>query len=94
MAGGWRAEAGITVEGDGWHETVDPENLELLDIYGSLLVGQYAGMTDALSLEAVEAAMRILAIPKDERPTLARRLIVLHGIVREIQRPKEKEGRG
>lgn len=63
-------------------------------MYGSLLVGQYAGMTDALSLEAVEAAMRILSIPDDERPSLARRLIVLHGLVREIQRPKEKESHG
>lgn len=73
---------------------MEPENLELLEMYASYLAGQWAGMTDALSLEAVEATMRILSIPGDERPALARRLIVLHGIVRDIQRPKEKETRG
>jgi len=88
--GGWRAEEGIEAEGyQDWRETAEPDNLDLIDLYAGLLAGQYAGMTDALSLEAVEAAMRIERIAEDDRPGLARRLIVLHSLVREQQRAKE-----
>lgn len=77
-----------------WRDTTDPENLELIGMYASYLYGQHAGMTDALSLPAVIAAMDILSIERDDRPELARRLIVLHGLVRERERAKEKEKRG
>jgi hypothetical protein len=97
VQGGWRAEAGLTVDDaslTGWREEIDPENADLLGMYGSLLYGQHAGMTDALSLPAVIAAMDILDTPKDERPALARRLIFLHGLVRERERAREKESHG
>lgn len=77
-----------------WREDAEPENLELIGIYGSLLRGQHAGMTDALNLPAVVAAMDLLDVETSERGYLARRLIYLHGLVREIERAKEKESRG
>ncbi len=90
VQGGWRAEAGIQAEGyEDWRESAEPENLDLIEMYAGLLAGQYAGMTDALSLEAVEAAMRIERIQQDDRPGLARRLMMLHRLVREEQRAKE-----
>lgn len=90
VQGGWRAEEGIEAEGyQDWRETAEPDNLDLIELYAGLLAGQHAGMTDALSLEAVEAAMRIERIAEDDRPGLARRLIVLHSLVREVQRAKE-----
>lgn len=76
-----------------WRETSDLENLELIGMYASYLYGQHAGMTDALSLPAVIAAMDILRVEQEERPELARRLILLHGLVRERERVKEKEKR-
>lgn len=97
-----RAEANMRADGApgrdlsglmAWRDTADPENLELIAVYSSYLYGQHAGMTDALSLPAVIAAMDILRVEQEERPELARRLIVLHGLVRERERAKEKEKR-
>lgn len=70
----------------GWRDQADPKNVELIGIYTSYLGGQFSGMGDALSLTAVQATMEILDVPRDERPELARRLVVLHGMVREEQK--------
>jgi len=74
-----------------WREEAEPDNLQLLELYGAFLVGQHAGMTDALSLPAVIAAMDIVDTDPGERAETARRLIVLHSIVREHERRREKQ---
>lgn len=89
VQGGWRAEAGIVLDAGDWQDDADPENLDLIAMYGSFLFGQHAGMTDALNLPAVVAAMDLMDIERQDRPALARRLIFLHGLVREQQRTKE-----
>ena len=63
-----------------WRQGAAPDNLDLLDMYESLLVGQFAGMGNALSLEAVIAAFRIDGIPRAEWSERARRLVLLHGL--------------
>lgn len=61
-----------------WRAVAMPENVALLDMYGELLVNQYAGFTDALNLEAARAAMDICMIPREEWRDTARRLIIIH----------------
>jgi hypothetical protein len=72
-----------------WRFDAHPDNLRAIGIYSDLLVGQFAGMTEALSLEAVRAAMDILGVDRRERPALARRLIRLHGLVMEFKRAEK-----
>ena len=69
-----------------WRETADPANLGLIGTYSSYLVGQFAGMGDALNLSAVQSAMDILDVEREERPEMARRLVFLHGLVRDAQK--------
>lgn len=57
------------------------ENVELLDFYGDYLVNQYAGMTEALSLEAVRAALDIEGVPREDWPDMTVRLLGLHSLV-------------
>jgi hypothetical protein len=64
-----------------------------LDIYGSYLAGQTSGFSDALSLPAVVAAFAIEGIPRGERPDLARRLVLIHAVVMERARAREKTAR-
>jgi len=66
-----------------WREKADAENLELLEMYGSLLIGQFAGMGTALNLDAVVAAFRIEGTPRSAWPVMSRRLVMLHGLYNE-----------
>lgn len=65
----------------GWRSEADPENLELIEMYGTLLVNQYQGMGDALSLPSVVAALDLCGVPQSRRRDTARRLVYLHGLV-------------
>jgi len=64
-----------------WRSDVDPENLDLMDLYSRYLVGQYAGLGDALSLDAARVALEIEEVSRDDRSTIIERLIYLHGVV-------------
>lgn len=75
-----------------WRDHADPKNVELIGLYSSYLGGQFSGMGDALSLTAVQATMEILDVPRDDRPEMARRLVVLHGLVREEQKVRASRG--
>lgn len=77
-----------------WADDVEEENLEALELYGSMLRGQWAGTTDALSLPSVVAAFDIRSIEPWRRTELTRRLLLIHSLVREIERRKEREHRG
>jgi len=72
-----------------WRDEVDPANLGLITTYGSFLAGQFAGMGDALSLPAVQSTMEILNVEREERPEMARRLVLLHGLVRDAQKARQ-----
>lgn len=67
-----------------------PENLTLLDFYVSYLIGQYAGMGEALSLDAVRAALDIEGIPRDEWAGMTRRVLIFHRAVVAALPKKEK----
>ena len=93
----WRAESDVLREQEAWsrdgapdrdlseysawRETAQAENIELIAFYGNYLVGQFAGMGEALSLDAVRAALDIDAVPREDWPEMAQRLILLHSIV-------------
>ena len=66
-----------------WRATARPENLELLRIYGTWLTGQFCGMGDGVSLQAIMIALRLERVPKWRHPELAARLNLLHSIVME-----------
>lgn len=72
-----------------WREEADRENLELLETYGTLLIGQHAGMTNALSLDAVLAAMWLEGVPRAEWRDRARRLVLVHGLY--LEHTKERK---
>lgn len=59
----------------------------MIEIYGAMLIGQHAGMTAALSLTAVAAALELARIDPAWRLYFAARLVRLHGIF-EHCRPK------
>ncbi len=63
---------------DGWRRRASPESLELLDFYARYLAGQYAGMSEALNLDAVRAALDIERVPPAAWPEMTRRLILFH----------------
>jgi hypothetical protein len=71
----------------GWRATASPDNLDLLSLYSRKLSGQYAGMSNALSLEAVRAALDLEGIPREEWSEMTDRLIRLHRLFEE-HRPK------
>lgn len=75
-------EAAILL-GSLWRESAGPGNLRLLDFYGAYLVGQYAGMGDALSLDAVRAALDIEGVAREDWPDMTERLLCLHSVVVE-----------
>lgn len=75
-----------------WRNSADPENLDLLSLYGRFLVGQYAGMTEMLALPSVVAALEINGVPRDQWPTTAERLLCLHGLF-EKNRPRKDGAR-
>lgn len=74
-----------------WRETTDGSILEALDLYGSYLIGQANGMSDALSLQAIEVALRFAGIPRADRADLALRCIQIHSGVMEIARLRERK---
>lgn len=64
-----------------WRQEADPENLDLLSFYGRYLVNQYAGMSNALNLDAVRTAMEIEGVEREAWPSMTERLVYLHGLV-------------
>ena len=73
----------------GWRDEASPANLDLIDFYLRFLPGQFSGMTNALSLEAVKTALEIDDVPRQEWPDMTERLIRLHNLV-EQHRPKKE----
>lgn len=61
----------------------------VLDFYGRLLIGQYAGMTQALCLTALVAAFDLEGVRQEVRAQLAARLITIHALF-ERHRPKKE----
>jgi hypothetical protein len=58
-------------------------------MYGSLLIGQYAGMGNALNLDAVMAAFQIEGVPREQWSGKARRLVYLHGLYVEATKDEK-----
>jgi hypothetical protein len=88
----WRAEAAYRSNGKegrdptpyvSWRDEARPGNVALLDFYGRYLVGQFAGMGSALSLDAVRAALDICQVEREAWPDVTARLLYLHGMVVE-----------
>lgn len=73
----------------GWRETVSTENAETISFYARYLVGQYSGLSEALSLPAVQAALEIDGVPREEWPEMTERLVRLHGLF-ERHRPRKE----
>ena len=72
-----------------WRGTAHPSNLELLNFYARYLTGQYQGMGEALSLDAVRAALDIDQVRREAWAPMTQRLMVLHSIVlRFLPKPK------
>jgi hypothetical protein len=55
-------------------------------MYGTYLGGQTSGMSDALSIPAVESLYRILRYPLAARPAMTWLLLRLHSGLMEIRR--------
>lgn len=72
-----------------WRTKASPENLDLISLYARKLVGQYAGISNALSLEAVRTALDLEGFPRQEWSEATDRLVKLHALFEEY-RPKGK----
>jgi len=68
-----------------WRREADPANLYLLSVYSSFLVGQYAGMGDALNIDAIQSVLDLVGVDHDDRIEATRRLVTLHRLVRDQQ---------
>jgi len=75
-----------------WRDTARSENLELLRIYGSRLIGQTVGMSEALDILKIDKALEYEEIPDTERPDLALRLSLLHSIAMERAKIEASHG--
>jgi hypothetical protein len=69
-----------------WRETTDRCVLEALEMYSTFLSGQSSGMSDALSLPAVESLFKILRYPSAARPAMTWVLLRIHSGLMEIRR--------
>lgn len=67
-----------------WRDDTDPANLDVLSFYGRYLVGQYAGMGQALNLDSVRAALEIDGIDREDWPEMTSRMLFLHGVFVEV----------
>lgn len=78
-----------------WRERTDLTVQEAMEMYGAHLVGQTAGMSDALSLTAVMAAFELEDIERDRRPGMVWMLNRIHTHVRDIVALRNRKvGRG
>jgi hypothetical protein len=76
-----------------WRQDASRENLDLVSFYGRYLVGQFSGMSSALSLEAVRAAFDLDGVPREDWPEMTRRLVLLHSwVVEEMKARKGGDG--
>lgn len=79
-----------------WREQVDEIAERMLDLYGTYLVGQTSGLSEALSLEAVVAMLRIEAFPERQWPAATQLLLIAHaeimGLVKARARGKKHHG--
>ena len=76
-----------------WRESADSCIHDALRLYGTYLVGQTAGFSDALNLAAVVAAFDLEEIPADERPELARRMLMIHGAAMEVAKARQRKAK-
>lgn len=65
----------------------------MLGLYGTYLVGQMAGMSEALSLSATDVMFRYEEVPVRERREMWPRLSRIHQIIMEIFRKREERKR-
>lgn len=73
-----------------WRAGADPRVLEAIGIYARYLMGQHAGMTDALSLTAVVACFELESIPRPDRPELAGRILTVHQAFLKTRKDKPR----
>ncbi len=76
-----------------WRKTTDRCVQEALILYGTYLIGQTNGMSDALCLTSVCAMFEIEQIDPDSRPELTRRLLQIHWRVMEIHRMRDRQAK-
>lgn len=74
-----------------WRDTAPACVLDALNIYGTYLINQSNGMSDALDLTAVVAAMELEDMPKEDRPDMAILLLLIHARCREIVHKKTRK---
>lgn len=72
-----------------WRFEARRENVDLIDFYGRFLIGQHAGMTEALALPSVVAAFRIAGVPRRSWANLTDRLNLVHATFTEYHREKK-----
>jgi hypothetical protein len=76
-----------------WRSCADPLTIFALDFYAEWLVGQTVGMSDALNLLAVKAAMEMDGIQNDDMTDLTTRCFVVHAeLMKIVKRKKKKNG--
>ena len=60
------------------------------DFYGEYLVGQMSGMSEALDLGSVKAALEIDDVPRERWEEDTKRLVMVHNEVMKVVRRRAK----
>ena len=76
-----------------WRKRADRRVMDALAFYARYLVGQFAGMGEALNLEAVRFACEAEAIPPSRWAEVLEDSQVIHRIVVARSREKSADGR-
>jgi len=84
------AEPRDTSEVTAWRKSTDEVVLEALDLYGSRLIGQTNGFSDALSLPALVAALDLEGVEQKDRPEMADMILRIHTRAMEIWKVEQE----
>src|SRR5262245_33472863 len=70
-----------------WRETAHPSNIALLDFYGAWRNGLCSGM-GGISIVEIRAALFLTGVPEAEHEERTERLLMVHGMLSEIERER------
>lgn len=76
-----------------WRRDAEPHVLWVFEFYAIYLAGQTAGLSDALSLEAIRTAFLIERVPRDRWADLIIDLRIVHAaVIRRQQKEQASSG--
>ena len=73
-----------------WRDDAPEEVIDCINLYSTYLVGQTAGMGDALCLNAIKIALEVDEVPRFEWAETIHRVNHIHGETMRVMKRKQK----